>query len=116
MQDWNKKFLALAMLVCALAVAPVAIAAGTAATATPTHPKVGTKVQLKVTGLKAGEKVKAHELIAAGGQTRTLFPSQRASAGGVIVVTVKAQVKGRHTWTFTGRTSHRKATTFYVVK
>ena len=112
----SKKFLALMTVVCALAIAPIAIAAGATATATPTHPKAGTKVQLKVSGLKPNERVRAHELIADGGQTRTLFPSQRASAGGVIIVTVRAQVKGKHTWTFTGRQSHRKATTFYVVK
>jgi hypothetical protein len=102
--------------VCALAIAPVAIGAGASATATPSHPKVGKQVELKVSGLKAGEKVKARELIADGGQTRTLFPKQRASTSGVIVVTVKAQVKGKHTWTFTGRTSRRTAKTFYVVR
>jgi hypothetical protein len=112
----KKKFLALAAIVCALAIAPIAIAAGATATATPSHPKAGKQVQLKVTGLKPGEKMKAKELIADGGQTRTLYPTQRASTGGVIIVNVKAQVKGKHTWTFTGRTSHRKATTFYVVK
>jgi hypothetical protein len=112
----TKKILALAIAVCALAIAPVAIGAGASATATPSHPKVGKMVELKVTGLKAGEKVKARELIADGGQTRTLFPKQRASAAGVIIVTVKAQVKGKHTWTFTGRTSRRTAKTFYVVR
>jgi hypothetical protein len=112
----SKKILALAVAVCALAIAPLAIGAGATATSTPSHPKVGKNVELKVTGLKPNEKVKASELIADGGQTRTLFPKQRASAGGVIIVTVKAQVKGKHTWTFTGRTSHRKATTSYVVK
>ena len=59
-------------VVCALAIAPIAIAAGATATATPTHPKAGTKVQLKVSGLKPNERVRAHELIADGGQTRTL--------------------------------------------
>jgi hypothetical protein len=111
-----KKFLALAAIVCALAIAPVALGAGATATATPTHPKVGKSVELKVTGLKPGERVKASELIADGLQKRTLYPKQRASAGGVIIVTVKAQVKGKHTWTFTGRQSHRKAKTFYVVR
>jgi hypothetical protein len=112
----SNKFFALVVVVCALAIAPIAIAAGATATATPSHPKVGKKVELKVTGLKPGERVRAHELIADGGQTRTLFPSQRASSTGIIVVTVKAQIKGRHTWTFTGRQSHRKATTFYIVR
>jgi hypothetical protein len=60
--------------------------------------------------------VKVSELIADGLQTRTLYPSQRASSAGVILVAVKAQVKGRHTWTFTGRTSHRTAKTRYVVR
>jgi hypothetical protein len=112
----SNKFFALIALVCALAIAPVAMGAGAAATATPTHPKVGKSVELKVTGLKPGERMKAHELIADGGQTRTLYPRQRASSGGVIIVSVKAQIKGRHTWSFTGRQSHRKAKTFYVVK
>ena len=112
----SNKFLALAALVCALAIAPVALGAGAAATATPSHPKAGKSVELKVTGLKPGERMKAHELIADGGQTRTLYPRQRASTGGVIIVTVKAQIKGKHTWTFTGRQSHRKAKTFYVVR
>jgi hypothetical protein len=31
-------------------------------------------------------------------------------------VNVKAQIKGKHTWTFTGRTSHRSAKTYYVVR
>ena len=112
----SNKFLALVALVCALAIAPVALGAGASATATPKNPKVGKSVELKVTGLKPGERMKAHELIADGGQTRTLFPKQRASAGGVIIVTVKAEVKGRHTWTFTGRQSHRKAKTYYIVR
>jgi hypothetical protein len=111
----SNKLFALAALVCALAIAPVAMGAGASATATPSHPKAGKSVELKVTGLKPGERMKAHELIADGGQTRTLYPRQRASSGGVIIVTVKAEIKGRHTWTFTGRQSHRKAKTFYVV-
>ena len=112
----TNKFFALIVVASALAIAPIAIAAGATATATPTHPKVGKSVELKITGLKPGERVKAHELIADGNQTRTLYPRQRASTGGVIIVTVKAQIKGRHTWTFTGRQSHRKAKTFYIVK
>jgi len=113
----TNRFFALIVVACALAITPIAIAAGATATATPSHPKVGKSVELKVTGLKPGERMKAHELIADGGQTRTLYPKQRASAsGGVIIVTVKAQIKGKHTWTFTGRQSHRKAKTFYVVR
>jgi|1186.fasta_scaffold1161369_2 hypothetical protein len=112
----SNKFLALTAAVCALAVAPVALGAGHAAVnATPGHAHTGKYVQLKVTGLRDGEKVKVSERIADGGQKRTFYPSQRASAAGVILVRVKAQVKGRHTWTFTGRTSHRTATTHYVV-
>jgi hypothetical protein len=113
----SNKFLALAAAVCALAVAPVALGAGRAAvTVTPSHVNAGKYVQLKVTGLKPGEKVKVSELIADGAQKRTLYPSQRASATGVIIMSVKAQVNGRHTWTFTGRTSHHTATTHYVVR
>ena len=112
----NYKFVAAVAAICALAITPVAIAAGASATATPSHPKVGKTVELRVTGMKAGEKVKAHELIADGGQTRTLYPKQRASTAGVIVVSVRAQIKGKHTWTFTGRTSRKTAKTSYVVK
>jgi hypothetical protein len=111
----SMKFPAVLAAVCGLAVAPAALGAGAAATATPKHVKSGKNVDLKVTGLRAGEKVKAAEVIADGNQKRTLYPSQRASAGGVILVSVKAQVKGRHAWTFTGRTSHRTAATTYVV-
>lgn len=113
----SHKYLAVLATLVALVAAPVALGAGGAkATATPTHPKVGKSVELKVTGLKAGERMKAAELINASGQKRTLFPTQRASSSGVIIVTVKAQIKGKHTWTFTGRQSKRKASTYYVVK
>jgi hypothetical protein len=112
----SKKFLAFAAVVCALAIVPVALGAGASSTATPKNPRVGKMVELKVTGLEPGERMKAHELIADGQQTRTLYPTQRASAAGVIVVTVRAQVKGRHTWTFTGRSSHRRTKTYYVVR
>lgn len=113
----SHKYLALMATLCMLVAAPVALGAGGAkATATPTSAKVGKSVQLKVTGLKANEKVKAVELIVPTGQRTTYFPKQRASASGVIVVTVKAQVKGRHKWTFTGRTSRRTAVTNYTVR
>src|SRR5690242_9227541 len=114
----SRNILALVIAVLALAIAPVAIGAGGAkATATPVHVKSGKSVELKITGLKAGEKIKAVEVIpSAGDQKRTLYPKQRASSGGVIIVTVKAQVKGRHNWTFTGRSSRRTAKTYYVVK
>jgi hypothetical protein len=112
------KFLALLAAVCALAITPVAIGAVRAsATATPSHVKAGKQVELRITGLKPGERIKATEVIpAAGDQKRTLYPKQRASSGGVILVAVKAQVKGRHNWSFLGRQSHRKASTHYVVR
>ena len=111
----SNKFLALVAVVAALAIVPVAVAAGAAATATPSHPKLGKSIELRVTGLKPGEKVKAVELIADGAQKMTYYPKQRSGSGGVLVVNVKAEVRGKHTWTFTGRTSHRTAKTSYVV-
>ena len=112
----SSKFLITGAAACALAATPVAVAAvGTTATATPTHPKVGKAVEMTIKGMKAGEKIKAAEL-APFGQKRTLYPAKRVNAGGTIVVTVKAQVKGKHTWTFTGRTSRKTAKTSYVVK
>lgn len=114
----NHKLLAALAAVCALAIAPVAIGAGGAsATADPVRVKAGKPVELTIRGLRAGERIKAVEVIPSqGGQKRTLYPRQRASAGGVIVVTVKAQLTGRHNWTFTGRSSHRSAKTYYVVR
>lgn len=103
-----------AMAVLALAAAPVALGSGGAtATATPTHVKVGKTVQMLVKGMKPNEKVKAHEL-SPNGQTRNLYP--RAGGGGSLLVKVRAQIKGKHVWTFTGRKSHRRATTKYYVK
>lgn len=112
------KFLALLAAVCALAITPVAIGAVRAsATATPSHVKAGKSVELRINGLKPGERIKATEVIPSqGDQKRTLYPSQRASTTGIIVVTVKAQLKGRHNWSFLGRQSHRKASTYYVVR
>jgi hypothetical protein len=113
----SHKYLAVLATLFALAVTPVALGAGGAsATATPSHVKAGKSVELKVSGLKASERVKAVELIVPTGQKRTLYPKQRASSGGVIIVTVKAEIKGRHKWTFTGRQSKKTATTNYVVK
>jgi hypothetical protein len=113
----SHKYLAVLATLFALAITPVALGAGGArATATPTSAKVGKSVELKVTGLKASERVKAVELIVSTGQRTTYFPKQRASASGVIIVTVKAQEKGRHKWTFTGRQSRRTAVTNYTVK
>ncbi|HEX4734253.1 MAG TPA: hypothetical protein VH247_07560 [Thermoleophilaceae bacterium] len=113
---FSKKFLALAVALCALALVPVALAAGLTVTTTPTKVKRGKTVQMKVSGLKPNEKVKAVELIADGGQKATYFPKQRASAGGAFVNTVKAQIKGKHTWTYTGRTSRRTGKTSYTVR
>lgn len=101
----------------AIAVTPVALASGGAsATATPSHVKAGKTVQLRVTGLRPSERIKARETIPSIMQARTIFPRQRASSTGVVLVYVKAQVKGKHVWTFTGRWSHRKASTHYVVR
>jgi len=111
----NVKFPAAAVVVLALAATPVALAGGATATTTPTRAKVGATVQMLVKGMKPAEKVKAKE-VTPDGQTRTLYPSRRVNASGVLLVTLKAQVKGKHTWTFTGRTSHRSAKTAYYVK
>jgi hypothetical protein len=112
----NVKFPAAAVVVLALAATPVALASGGAtATSTPTRAKVGTTVRILIKGMKPAEKVKAKE-VAPNGQTRTIYPTRRVNASGVLLVTLKAQVKGKHTWTFTGRTSHRSAKTAYYVK
>ena len=111
----SRKFLVLAAVVCALSVVPVALAAGLTVKTSPTHPKKGQMVTMKVSGLKPGEKVKA-VLVLASGQKATYFPKQKASAGGVFVNTVRAQVKGKNVWTYTGRTSHRKGSTTFVVR
>jgi hypothetical protein len=65
--------------------------------------------------LNAGEKIKASEL-APLAQKRTLYPAKRVNASGVIVMTVTAEVKGKHVWTFTGRSSRRTAKASYTVK
>ena len=68
----SSKFLAAGAAISALSVAPVAIGAtGASATATPSHVALNKSVQLKVTGLKPAEKIKATELIPATGQKRT---------------------------------------------
>jgi hypothetical protein len=113
---FSNKFLVAGAAVCALAATPIAVAAvGPTAAATPTHPTLGKSVEMTVKGMKAGEKIKAAEL-APSGQKRTLYPAKRVNATGTIIVTVKAQVKGKHTWTFTGRSSRKTAKTSYVVK
>ena len=103
-----------AVVVLALAATPVAMAGGASVTTTPTHPRIGQAVRMLVKGMKPGEKVKAYE-VAPNHQTRTLYPRKRVNAQGVLLVTITATVKGKHTWTFTGRTSRRRATTYYVV-
>lgn len=114
----SKKFLGIATIAGAMAIAPVAAGAGGAsATATPKSVKAGKMVELKVTGMRGGERIKATESIPSqGGQIRTLYPTQRTSHNGVIIVNVKAQLKGRHNWTFVGRSSRRTAKTYYVVR
>ena len=110
----SNKFLALGAATCAVAATPVALGAtGATATATPTHVKEGKTVQMLVKGMRPNEKVKSVE-VAPNGQKRTLFPS--AGQGGSLIVKVRAQIKGKHVWTFTGRKSHHHATTSYVVK
>ena len=112
----STKFLAITAVVCALAIVPVALAAGLTIKTTPSRPKVGQKVEMRVSGLKPGERVKAVLTIVATGQKNTYFPRQRASSTGVVINTVKAQVKGRNNWTYTGRQSHRKGSTHYTVR
>jgi hypothetical protein len=111
----STKFLATGAALSALAITPIALAAGATATATPSHPKAGKPVAMMIKGMKPGEKIKAAEL-APLGQKRTLYPAKRVNASGVIVMTVTAQVTGKHTWTFTGRSSHRSAKVSYTVK
>jgi len=102
----------IAALVLAVAVAP-AIASGLTIKTTPTRAKVGSKVKMLVTGLKANERVKGVEKLPFG-QTRTTH--FRAGHSGGLLVTVTAQIKGKHTWTFTGLSSHRSGTTRYYVR
>jgi hypothetical protein len=111
----SNKFLALAAIVCALAIAPVAFAAGLTVKTTPAHPKVKQMVEMKVSGLKPGERVKA-VLTLASGQKATYFPKQRASSGGVFINTVRASVKGKNTWKYTGRQSRRTGSTSFTVR
>jgi hypothetical protein len=100
-------------IAAALVVTPVALAAS--ATSTPSSVKIGHSVTIKVTGMKGGEKIKAVETLPFG-QKRTIYPSQATSHSGVVILNVKAQVKGTHHWTITGRTSKRTAKTSYYVK
>src|SRR3954453_13890447 len=109
------KFFALVVVVGALAITPIALAAGLTVKTTPTHPKKGQMVQMKVSGLKAGEKVKA-VLTLASGQKAAYFPKQKASSGGVFINTVRATVKGKNPWSYTGGRSHKTGSTSYSVK
>lgn len=109
----SKKFLAALAIVCALAIVPVALGAGLKITTTPSHPRIGTKVTMKVSHLKPRERVKVVSVIPSSGQKNTYFG--RAGSTGMLINTVRAQVKGRHNWTYTGMSSHRSGTTYYVV-
>jgi hypothetical protein len=109
----SNKFFAAGAATLALAAAPIALGAtSVTVTTTPSHVKEGKSVQMLVRGMKPNEKVKSVE-VAPNGQKRTLYP--RAGQGGSLIVKVKAQIKGKHVWTFTGRNSHRTAKTHYVV-
>lgn len=112
----SKKFLALGAVVCALALVPVALAAGLTVKTTPAHPKLHQIVKMTVTGLKPGEKVKAVLTLPASGQKNTYYPRQRASSTGAFVNSVRASIKGKNVWTYTGRTSRRKGSTSYTVR
>jgi hypothetical protein len=109
----SNRFFAAGAATLALAAAPIALGAtGVTVTTTPSHVKEGKSVQMLIKGMKPNEKVKSVE-VAPNGQKRTLYP--RAGQGGSLIVKVKAQIKGKHVWTFTGRNSHRTAKTHYVV-
>lgn len=108
---------ALAAGLCVLAVtATSALAAALTIKTTPTRPKSGQTVEMLIRGLKPGERVRAREVIADGEQTRTIYPRRRANASGVLLVAVRAQVRGKHTWTFRGRQSRRTGRTVYIVR
>jgi hypothetical protein len=110
----NHKFLAAGIAALTLGATPIAMGAGGAtATATPVRVKEFKTVEMLVKGMRPNERIRAHE-VAPNGQTRNLYP--RAGAGGSLIVRVKAQIKGKHVWTFTGRRSHRKASTYYRVR
>jgi len=101
--------------VLALAITPAALASGLTIKTTPTRVKSGAKVEMLIKGLKPGEKVKGRET-APFGQTQTIFPKFKANGQGAILVTIThAHVRGKHTWVFTGRTSHKTGKTAYYV-
>lgn len=100
---------ALALAVCSVAYA----SGGATVTTTPTRASVGKTIQMLVKGMKPTERIKAVEKLPFG-QSRTL--NYRAGHTGALLLKVRAQVKGKHVWTFTGRSSHRVATTKYYVR
>ena len=110
------KVVAVLAVVCGLVAAQVAFAAGLKVTATPTSPKVGKKVEMRITGLKPGEKVKAVLTLVALGQKNTYYPKQRASSTGALINTVTAQEKGKNKWTFTGRQSRKTGSVTFTVR
>jgi len=111
--QYTPKFLVAALLTLALA-APVALAASRASvTTTPSRASVGKQIQMLVKGMKPSERIKAVEKLPFG-QSRTLH--YRAGHTGALLLKVRAQVKGKHVWTFTGRSSRRVAKTSYYVK
>ena len=110
------KFLAVLAAVCALTVTSVAFAAGLTVKTTPSKPKLHQKVEMRVSGLKPGERVKAVLTIVSSGQKNAYFPKQRASSSGLVINTVVTQVKGKQTWSYTGRQSHRKGSTTFTVR
>jgi hypothetical protein len=109
------KFVALLAFVCALTVTQLAIAAGgLKVVTTPAHPKKGQMVQMKVSGLKPNERVSATLKIPSSGQTNHY--TAKAGSAGVLINAVRAQVKGRNVWTYTGKSSHKTISTSYVVR
>jgi hypothetical protein len=109
----SHRLLAVGTTVAALAVTPIAAGqSGTSVTTTPKRAKEGKTVEMLVRGMRPNERVKAVES-APFGQKRTLYP--RAGRSGSLLVRVRAQIKGKHSWTFTGRRSKRKASTSYRV-
>ena len=99
-----------------LAASSVALASGGASVkTTPTRASVGQTIKMLVTGMKPGEKVTGKEY-APYGLSRTVTAKRPANASGAIIFEVKAQVKGKHRWVFTGRSSHRTASTAYYVR
>ena len=110
------KFLAAAAVVSVFVITSIAFAAGLTIKVTPAHPKLHKAVEMKVSGLKPGERVKAVLTLPATGQKATYFPKQKASSSGVVINTVRPTAKGKNVWTYTGRQSHRKGSTSFTVR